>query len=85
MGSMLRQAGLLRQYYQVLAAEYYQVLAAAAAVLSDPALMSDKQDVTSGWGLERAPTPVGPVHPPFATSGWGAGSRPPRRCSCACS
>ncbi len=35
--------------------------------------MSDNPDVTSGWGMERAPTPVGPVHPPVATSDWGAG------------
>ena len=26
--------------------------------------MPDKHDVTSGWGMERVPTPVGPLHPP---------------------
>ena len=33
-------------------------------VLLELAVKSDNPHVTSGWGMESAPTPVGPVHSP---------------------
>ena len=33
--------------------------------------MSDKPNVTSGWGMERVPTPAGPVHPSGRHQRWG--------------
>ena len=90
MGSMLRQAALLHQYYLVLAGrrtgrQDHRNSGAQDAghrssgvqgnglrgVLSERAVKSDNPDVTSGWGMESAPTPVGPVHPAVRHQRWG--------------